>query len=322
MIIFFKFQICGQFVRACSRSVNCKFRDWLLVGPRIHRHYLTSKEQEIQTESGLITNDETQQSNIIANFFKKMFLKKADQYPNIEPTKMQEPFGKEEVTEAVKNMRNGTSPGVDDIRIELVKYAPDEIHEQIANIYNCVAETGKHPLELTHGLIAPLQKPGKKRGPPENLRPITLLSILRKILSVILMKKFRSRMKMRIPLNQAAYQSGRSTTEHTFAMKVAAEKTITSKTEELHVLLLDMSKAFDSINRKKLMQDFEEFLTKDELHLIQIMLKVNLQVKIKNVKSEPFETDTGAPQGDAKSAVEFILYLANSVRKLTHRHEK
>ena len=42
------------------------------------------------------------------------------------------------------------------------------------------------------------------------------------------------------------------------------------------------------------------------IHIIQLMLNVNLQVKIKNESSEIFQTDTGAPQGDAKSAIEFI----------------
>ena len=54
--------------------------------------------------------------------------------------------------------------------------------------------------------------------------------------------------------------SGRSTTEQTFAMKVAAERTITSQNEKLHMIMVDMSKAFDSINRKELLNDFRRKL--------------------------------------------------------------
>jgi len=46
-----------------------------------------------------------------------------------------------------------------------------------------MAETGDSPDELTQGLLSPLQKPGKPRGPTGNLRPIILLSIIRKILT-------------------------------------------------------------------------------------------------------------------------------------------
>ena len=64
MIIFFKFQICGQFVRACSRSVNCKFRDWFLCGPRIHRHlpveYLSERNRLMAKEGQKEAVDFTQ----------------------------------------------------------------------------------------------------------------------------------------------------------------------------------------------------------------------------------------------------------------------
>ena len=73
-----------------------------------------------------------------------------------------------------------------------------------------IAASGNYPNELNNGLLAPLQKPGKKRGPPENLRPIILLSVLRKILSVIMIKRDKSRIKKVLSKSQAAYQSGRS----------------------------------------------------------------------------------------------------------------
>ena len=239
-------------------------------------------------------------------------------HPKITPVPMSQPFTKEEVKEAVKGMKNGKSPGIDEVNVELIKYATQEIYSKIADIYNSIASTGLYPKELTSGIITPLQKPGKKRGPAENLRPIILLSILRKILSIIMMKRMKTRIQNVIPKCQTAYQSGRSTTEQTFAMKVAAERTITSQNEKLHMIMVDMSKAFDSINCKELLNDFQKIINIDELHIIQLMLNVNLQVKIKNERSEIFQTDTGTPQGDAKSAIEFILYFANTITEITN----
>ena len=119
------------------------------------------------------------------------------------------------------------------------------------------------------------------------------------------MKRMKTRIQNVIPKCQAAYQSERSTTEQTFAMKVAAERTITSQNEKLHMIMVDMSKAFDSINRKELLNDFQKIINIDELHIIQLMLNVNLQVKIKNERSEIFQT-------------EFILYLANTIKEITN----
>ena len=43
-----------------------------------------------------------------------------------------------------------------------------------------IARTGEHPNEINQRVITWIQKPGKPKGPIENLRPITLLSMLRK----------------------------------------------------------------------------------------------------------------------------------------------
>ena len=78
---------------------------------------------------------------------------------------------------------------------------------------------------------------------------------------------------------------------------------------------MDMSKAFDTLNRKKLIEDLENILEKDELHLVKIMLQTNLTVRCGKAESEHFTTDTGAPQGDCLSAIEFTLYLAKTLEK-------
>ena len=43
-----------------------------------------------------------------------------------------------------------------------------------------MADTGKYPKELKIGYLTRLQRPGKPKVPPENLRPVILLSILKK----------------------------------------------------------------------------------------------------------------------------------------------
>ena len=117
-----------------------------------------------------------------------------------------------------------------------------------------------------------------------------------------------------IPNTQAAYRKGRSTTEHVFAAKILAEKAISSVDYTIHILLLDMSKAFDTVDRKLLMDDFSKIVEEDELHMLNIMLNVQLAVRCGSVISDFFTTDVGVPQGGAYSANEFTFYLANSLR--------
>ena len=187
------------------------------------------------------------------------------------------------------------------------------MYEKIADICNNVAATGKHPNEITHGILKALQKPGKPKGPTLNLRAIILLLVLKKILAVCIMKRINSRLDSAIPTSQAPYPKNRSTTEHVFATKLIIEKTISSTDETVYLLLLDMSKAFDSTQRNTLIEDLKNVLTQDELHLIRILLDVKIAAKCGNCKSQFFSTATGTPQGDCARASEFNFYLAKSL---------
>ena len=56
-----------------------------------------------------------------------------------------------------------------------------------------MAKTGEAPKEVDTGILNPLPKPNKTKGPTENLRPIILLSIFRKILTICLIRKIYNR---------------------------------------------------------------------------------------------------------------------------------
>ena len=256
----------------------------------------------IQGKNGTLTINPQEKVEIIAKYFKDVFYKNAEPMPEIEPIPMKNPLTPNEIQKAVQKMKSNKSPGCDQISVELIKYAPPVVFTIIVDLYNKLAETGDCPKEITHGPLRPLQKPGKAKGPPANLRPIILLSPLRKILASCIMSRIKSKIDKKIPSTQAAYRKDRSTTEQVFTCKLIAERTISAKNETVHLLLLDMSKAFDSVNRNTLIKDLEQTIETDELHIIKALLNVTLQVKCDNTLSEPFPTDTGALQGDCASA--------------------
>ena len=143
--------------------------------------------------------------------------------------------------------------------------------------------------------------------------------MLRKILTICLLRRIWKRLEEKIPINQAAYQPGRSTTEQVFSIKIICEKAIASSDYKLHLLLLDMSKAFDTVKRDKLFEHLENILKPDELHLLSIITnRPTLRVKVNQEKGSPFETYLGIMQGDCLSAILFIYYLAEC---LNHDNE-
>ena len=93
-----------------------------------------------------------------------------------------------------------------------------------------------------------------------------------------MIKRIQEKIENRIPLSQAAYRPGRSMTEHVFTCKILAEKAVTSECYKTTILLLDMSKAFDTVNRNNLMELPETTLDPDDgrqyTHTITVANKI------------------------------------------------
>ena len=268
----------------------------------------------INSDNG-ITTDPKIQVQVISDFYKNFYNNaKSEGILNVSPCEMKTPFSSDEIEIAIQKLKNNKSVGIDDIKAEELKHSPPEVSAHIADIFNEMAKTGEYPIEIKRGILSPLQKPNKKSGPCDHLRAIILFSVIRKILAMCLINRTGKKIEQCIPYSQAAYQKGRSTTEHVFAYKILAEKAICSKDYTVHILLMDLSKAFDTINRNKLIEDLRKVLDNDELHMIKILLDgVEYTVRCGDILGKPFSTNVGSPQGDCISALLFVFYLAMSL---------
>ena len=218
------------------------------------------------------------------------------------------PISVEEVRQCVKKMKNNKAPGHDNITVEMIKYG--EIEEEVTVILNNVVEGTEH-FELSKSLLKYIQKPGKEKGPIQNLRPINLLPTLRKILSNITLNRIKDKVNDYLSDSQSAYRQGRSTTDIVWAYRwicATAQKYTDTK---ILVTGIDMSSAFDTINRFELLTELKTFLNEDEIRLCKILLS-NTTIAIKdeiNDKNDIFESNIGSPQGDRISGTFFNVYL-------------
>ena len=160
-----------------------------------------------------------------------------------------------------------------------------------------------------------MHKPGKPKGPVVNLRPISLLPIIRK-LSKITLERIKTKIESYLSQSQAAYRSNRSTTYIIFAYRW-----IIAKVQEwditIYITGIDMSAAFDTILRPKLIEILKSFLDDDETRIIQMLLsETSLETKMHGAKTESFPTNMGSPQGDGISGPLYTIYFERALRDL------
>ena len=175
-----------------------------------------------------------------------------------------------EVEKVVKRMKSGKAIGPDGIPVEALKAGGTAVAAFIADVLNASYSLHKS-VGIGDGILRALQKPGKTPGPLAHLRrvrPIVLLTLLRKILSLITLQRIQARVEAYLSASQAGFRKGRSTADIVWAYRWLAAKAIRYQ-REIYILGLDMSRAFDTIDRAKLVQILKEEvqLEEDEMRM-------------------------------------------------------
>ena len=101
---------------------------------------------------------------------------------------------------------------------------------------------------------------------------------------------------------QSGSHAGRSTTDIVWTHRWLSAACDRCRTY-LEVLGIDMSKAFDTIYRDRLLEVISAFLKEDHIRLIRYLLVANtsLSIKIGSTVSDQFSINIGTPQGDSLS---------------------
>jgi sorting nexin-29 len=229
--------------------------------------------------------------------------------PEEEPKSLEDPITISEVKKCLQSMKNGKAPGADKICAEFLKYGSNNLHNHICRILNEIFEK-QIDANIGKGIIVPLQKPGKPTGVLKNLRPVTLLTTLRKTLSLITIGRIKKATEEFVAPSQSAYRTGRSTTDIVWTHKWNIAKAMKFQTES-HVTGIDMTAAFDTIDRQKMTDIYKSFLNTDQQRMIRtLMTKTTLEIKIpEHENHRSFESNVGSPQGDGISGMHFDVYL-------------
>lgn len=235
-----------------------------------------------------------------------------------------QPTDPQEISEYIKQLKNESAPGLDGIKSPLIKIICKHIIEPFTHICNLSLSNGCFPEIWKTATVTPIYKAGDKSC-PSNYRPISLLSLLSKLLEKIANNRLTSYLEQNNLLSdiQFGFRRGRST-EHAVSQLLDI---VTSHLDNGRCCLgafLDLAKAFDTVSIPILTQKLENLGIRGQtLSWFKSYLTNRKQLtKITDTTSDPSAINYGVPQGSILGPTLFIIYMNDISNVLTSNKAK
>ena len=206
--------------------------------------------------------------------------------------------GEEEVLAAIKRMKSGKAPGIDNITVKEIRSATHGLGlKAMHHLYSTIWVREELPCEWKRAVIVPLHKK-KDKLDCANYRGISLLCQSSKIFSSIIMQRIKARTEEKLSEAQAGFRRDRSTIDQIFTHRQLAEK-YEEFGKELYVCYIDFRKAFDSIWRKGLWNVMRHLGNPEKIiKILENAYKNTFSaVRVDGDISDWFETIVGVLQG-------------------------
>ena len=223
-----------------------------------------------------------------------------------------------EIRKAVLGMKNGKSPGIDNIHAEMLKADTTTTTEVLCVLFHKIWQSETIPNDWAKGLIVKLPKKGDKRM-CDNWRGITLLSIPGKIFCRILLDRIDKAIDTRLRQEQAGFRKGKGCIDQIFTLRNIIEQCL-EWNAPLFISFIDFRKAFDSVHRVSLWNILQHYgLPGKIVALIKLFYeKFECSVLLDNSVSESFPVNSGVRQGCILSPLLFVILIDWIMKRTTH----
>ena len=216
----------------------------------------------------------------------------------------------EEVETAVNQLKDGRSPGLDNIPGEVFKYGGSQLliwlHKIILKVWDC----GCVPQDWRDAAIVSIYKNKGARNDCNSYRGISLLAVAGKIFGRILMNRIVQHLDSILPESQCCFRKERSTIDMIFSLRQIQEKCVEQRMD-LVCIFIDLMKAYDSVDREALWLVLKKFGFPDKIvALIQSLHEgMKARVTMFGELSEEFDIKNGLRQGCILAPSLFNVYF-------------
>ena len=224
----------------------------------------------------------------------------------------------EEIKNCVNKTKNNKATGLDEIPYEVLKY--ENVIPLLKDFYQFCFDTSLIPNMWRKSIINPIPKDKRKdQRIPLNYRGISLLNTIMKIYSSILNTRFveYDDIVNIIIDEQNGFRKKRSCIEHIFTLDSIIRNNL-NKHKSVFCAFIDFKKAFDSINRDLLFYKLLQNKIDGKYYnaIKQMYLNTEACVRINNIYTDWFETESGVKQGDCLSTTLFNLYINDLIKEI------
>lgn len=211
----------------------------------------------------------------------------------------------------IKDLKSKKAPGNDKLNNITIKNLSNKALILLAKITNAILKIGYFPSIWKIAKIIPIPKPGKIPNCPQNLRPISLLSALSKLVEKIILNNLRQHLDDNhiIQNEQFGFRISHSATQ---ALTRIVEKIVIgfNRKETTVGIFMDIEKAFDKVWHTGLLY---KLIKIDTPHYIISLVQNYLSNRSFNVNIDDTVSDThflnaGVPQGSLLGPILYIIY--------------
>ena len=206
--------------------------------------------------------------------------------------------------------------GPEKIPARLLRCCAPYISSSLSDLFNKSLNTGKIPKEWKSSNITPVPKSDQKNE-ASNYRPISLLSIVSKILERYIYNQLVNHISCQLHNLQFGFLKGKSTTSQLLQVLHEIGESL-DKRIQTDILYLDFAKAFDKVDHQLLIKKLRRVRVGRNLlaWFENYLTDRHQQVTVPGKTSQSIPVLSGVPQGSILGPLLFLVYV-NDIPQIT-----